>query len=73
LDFSPRENTNQTDHVFVNKRGNSNTADVLSFREDHYDTDHYRVVTNVRQRLSIKKKPSSAGVLFGEILSQGAK
>jgi hypothetical protein len=40
----------------VDKRRYSNIVDIRCFRGANCDTDHYLVVTNVRQRLSVSKQ-----------------
>jgi hypothetical protein len=46
---------NQTDHVLRDKRRHSNILDFRSFRGDNCDTDHYTVVTKLRERISVSK------------------
>jgi DNA repair ATPase RecN len=47
---------NQIDHVLVDRRWHSSILDVRSFRGADCDTDHYLVVTKVRERLSARKQ-----------------
>jgi len=44
---------NQIDQIFRDERGHSVTFDVPSFRGANCDIDHYLVLANVRQKLSI--------------------
>jgi hypothetical protein len=55
---SPDEKTNnQTDHVLTDERRHSNILfDIRSFIRADCDTNHYLVVTKVRQRLSVSKR-----------------
>jgi endonuclease/exonuclease/phosphatase family metal-dependent hydrolase len=45
----------QIDNVLIDKRQHSNILDVRSFREADCDTDHYLVLTKLRERISISK------------------
>ena len=47
---------NQIDHILIDRRWNSSILDVRSFREAECDTDHYLVVTKVRERLAVIKQ-----------------
>jgi endonuclease/exonuclease/phosphatase family metal-dependent hydrolase len=47
---------NQIDHVLIDKRRHSNILDVRSFREADCDTDHYLVVANLREGISVSKR-----------------
>jgi hypothetical protein len=54
---SPNGQThNQIDHILIDRRWNSSTLDVRSFREADCDTDHYLVVAKVRERLAVRKQ-----------------
>jgi hypothetical protein len=45
----------QIDHVLIEKRRDSNLLDVRSFRGADCDTDHYLVVAELRERISVSK------------------
>jgi hypothetical protein len=47
---------NQTDHVLIGRRWHSSILDVQSFRGADCDTDHYLVVSKVRERLAESKQ-----------------
>jgi hypothetical protein len=47
---------NETDHVLMDKRRNSNILYVRSFREANCDTDQYLVVAKLRERISVSKR-----------------
>jgi len=47
---------NQIDHVLIGRRWNSSVLDVRSFKGADCDTDHYLVITNVRERLAVGKQ-----------------
>jgi hypothetical protein len=49
---------NQIDHILVDWRWYSNVLDVQLFRATDCDTDHYRIVANVRERLAVSKQRS---------------
>jgi hypothetical protein len=40
----------------IDRRWHSSILDVRSFRGADYDTDHYLVVTKVRERLAVSKQ-----------------
>ena len=46
---------NQIDHVLVDTRRQSSIVHVRSLRGTDCDTDHYLVVANIRERLSLNK------------------
>ena len=47
---------NQTDHVLIGRRWQSSVLDVRSFRGADFDTDHYNVLANVREKLTVGKQ-----------------
>jgi len=47
---------NQTDHILIDSRWHSSVLDARSFRGAECDTDHYLVVTKLRERLAISKQ-----------------
>jgi hypothetical protein len=54
---SPDEKAdNQIYHILIDRRRHSSVSDVLSFRATDCDTDHYLVVTEVRDRLAVSKQ-----------------
>ena len=54
---SPDGNThNQIDHMLIDRRWHSSILDVRSFNEADCDTDHYLVVTIVRESLTVSKQ-----------------
>jgi hypothetical protein len=48
---------NQIDHIIVDRRRHSNILDVRSYRAADCDTDHYLVVTKVREQLAVFFSP----------------
>ena len=48
---------NQIDHILIDRRRQSSILDVRSFRGTDCDTDHYLVVTEVRERLQTGLQP----------------
>jgi hypothetical protein len=56
---------NQINHILIDRRQYSIVLDVLSFRGADCDTDHYLVVTEVREKLAVSKQIS-----YGEVQSQ---
>jgi len=48
--------SNQIDHILIDRRWHSSILDVRSLRGADYDTDHYLVVANVRERLAVIDK-----------------
>jgi len=54
---SPNGKTpNQIDYVLIDRRWHSSVLDVHSFRGADCDTDHYLVITKVRERLAVGKQ-----------------
>jgi hypothetical protein len=54
---SPEGKThNRIDHFLIDRRRHSITSDVRSPRGTDCDTDHYMVVTKVRERLALSKR-----------------
>jgi hypothetical protein len=51
-----RKTYNQTDHVLIDKKWNSNIVDIRFFSGVDCNTGHYPVVAKVRQRLSVSKQ-----------------
>jgi hypothetical protein len=49
---------NQIDHILVDRQSDSNVLDVRSFRAADCDSDHYLVVSKVRERLAMNKQRS---------------
>jgi hypothetical protein len=47
---------NQTDHILIDRRWHSSILDVRSFRGADCDTDHYLVISKVRERLAVSKQ-----------------
>ena len=47
---------NHIDHIVIDRRWHSSILDVRSFRETNYDTDHYLVVAELRERLAVNKR-----------------
>jgi hypothetical protein len=47
---------NQIDHILTDGRRHSSIRDVRSFRGANCNTDHYLVVSKVRQRLAVSKQ-----------------
>ena len=54
--FPDGKTNNQIDHILIERRWHSSILDVRSFRGADCDTDHYLVVSKVRERLAISKK-----------------
>jgi hypothetical protein len=46
----------QIDHIMIDRRRHSSILDVRSFRGADCDTDHYLVVTKLRERLAVCKQ-----------------
>jgi hypothetical protein len=53
-----RKLDNQTDHILIDRRRHSSVLDVQSFRAPDCDSDHYLVVANARERLTVIKQRS---------------
>jgi hypothetical protein len=49
---------NHIDHILVDRQRHSNVQDVRSFRAADCDSDHYLVVTKVKERLAANKQRS---------------
>jgi hypothetical protein len=47
---------NQTDNILTDRRWHSSILHVRSFRGTGCDTDHYVVVTKIRERLAVSKQ-----------------
>ena len=47
---------NQIDHILIDRRSHSSKLDVYFFRRADSDTDHYLVVANVWERLTVSKQ-----------------
>jgi endonuclease/exonuclease/phosphatase family metal-dependent hydrolase len=47
---------NLIDHILIDRRQHSSILDVRSFRAADCDTDHYLVVTKIRERLAVSKQ-----------------
>jgi len=47
---------NQTDHILIDRKGQSSVLDVPSLRGAVCDTDHYLVIEKVRERLAVGKQ-----------------
>ena len=54
--FPDGKTHSQIDHVWIDRRWHSNILDVRSFRGADSDTDHYLVVSKVRESLAVSKK-----------------
>jgi hypothetical protein len=54
---SPDEKThNQTDHILIDRRWNSNILDVWYLTGADYDTGHYLMVAKIRERWAVHKQ-----------------
>jgi hypothetical protein len=62
---------NQIDHILVERRRHSSKLDVQSFRAADCDTDHYLVVTKIRERLAVSKQTTRR--VHGLVQSQEIK
>jgi hypothetical protein len=47
---------NQIDHILIDRRRHSSILDVRSFRAANCDTDHYLVVTKVKEGMAVSKQ-----------------
>jgi hypothetical protein len=47
---------NQIDHVQIDKKRHSNIINIRSFRRSDSDTNHYLVLANLRERISVSKR-----------------
>jgi hypothetical protein len=66
------ERHNQIDHILIDRKWHSRILDVWSFREADCDTDHYLVVTDIRERLTVSKT-ANVQSSYGDIQSQEIK
>jgi hypothetical protein len=58
---SPDEKThNQIDHIFIDRRRHSSMLGIQSFRAADCDTDHYLVVSKVRERPAVSKQTTQS-------------
>jgi hypothetical protein len=58
---SPEWKTNnQIDHILIDSRQQSSILDVRLFRAAHCDTNHYLVVSEVRERLAVSKRTTQS-------------
>jgi hypothetical protein len=48
--------TTRFDHILIDRRWYSSILDVRSFTEADCDTDHYPVITNVKESLAVSKQ-----------------
>jgi endonuclease/exonuclease/phosphatase family metal-dependent hydrolase len=54
--FSDGKTHNQIDHILIDRRRHSSILDVRSFRGADFDSDHYLVAANARERLAVGKR-----------------
>jgi len=54
--FPDGKTHNQIDHVLIDRRWHLSVRDVRSFRGADCDTDHYLVISKVRERLAVGKQ-----------------
>jgi hypothetical protein len=59
---------NQMNHILVYRHRHSNVLDVRSYKTADRDSDHYLVVANVRERLTVNRQRSQ--ISYGEVQSQ---
>jgi endonuclease/exonuclease/phosphatase family metal-dependent hydrolase len=54
---SPEGKTHkQIDHILIDRRRHSSIFDVRPFKDAECDTDHYLVVSKVKERLAVNKR-----------------
>jgi hypothetical protein len=56
LDISDGKIHNHTDHILADRRPHSSILDVPLFRPADCETDHYLVVSKVKERLAVSKQ-----------------
>jgi hypothetical protein len=49
------EKSSQLNHILINRRRHSSLLDISSFKAADCETDHYLVVTKVRERLALNE------------------
>jgi endonuclease/exonuclease/phosphatase family metal-dependent hydrolase len=47
---------NHIDHILIDRRRHSSILDVQSFRAGDCDSDHYRVVAKIKEKLAVSKR-----------------